>query len=189
VKNLILLLLAITLYLILSGCGRIGKTEKDAANRHLPTPAQSGPLSGNVSSAEPSSFQERYVTDPVNDKSFTQSITPEISSFSIPLYPDATFISGKRAQGMTPQEKAMIQSIMEMYSLDSIDEIIHFYRASRKNLSITEFQTDRGRNVTISDIPELVPHPFCTRMTTLVLYRENREGRTRMIYTGFRLRE
>jgi len=188
VKNLIFPLLVLTLSLILSGCGRIGEAEKEAANPVLPTPVPSRPLSDNAS-IDPSRSPERYETNLVKDESFTQSITPESSSFSIPLYPDATLISGKKAQGMTPQEKAMIQSTMEMYSLDSIDEIIRFYRASRKGLSIREFQTDRGRNVTISDIPELVPQPFCSRATTLVLYRENKDGRTRMIYTGFRLKE
>ncbi len=181
----------LTVSLVPAGCREVWKGEKEAPGPPSPASTKSRALYDNAPSAAPSGSPEHYETHLVNDDSFTRSITPETSSFTIPLYPKATLISGRQARGMTPHEKVMIQSNMEMYSLDSIDEIIRFYRVRKKGLTIREFHTDRGRNVTISDFPELVPDPgpFCSRATTLVLYRGNKEGRTRMTYTGFKIEE
>ena len=75
---------------------------------------------------------------------------------------------------------------VEMYSLDSIDDIVRYYR-KRKGLTVQDFDTDRGRNVILSDgsgIVLLDDREF-TRGTTLVLSRDNEQGRTLMVYTAF----
>jgi len=164
------------------------KTEKRPVNTPAPTPVISSGQQALSSSPSP---QQTVGAHFVKSDSLTQAITPETASFSIPLYPKSMIISGRQTRGITPQEKETVQSTMDMYSLDSIDEIIRFYRSAGKGLTIREFQTDRGRNVTISDSPLLVPQSggCSTRSTTLILYRDNKEGRTKMTYTGFRLKE
>ena len=188
VKRLIAAATIIILSLTVGGCGKVLRAEKRPVITPVPAPATS---LGQQTPATGPSRQQAAGDHFVKSDSLTQAITPETASFSIPLYPKSVMISGRQTRGITPQEKETVQSTMDMYSLDSIDEIIRFYRSAGKGLTIREFQTDRGRNVTISDSPLLVPQSgYCsTRATTLILYRDNKEGRTKMTYTGFRLKE
>ncbi|MDQ7824438.1 MAG: hypothetical protein RDV48_16675 [Candidatus Eremiobacteraeota bacterium] len=110
------------------------------------------------------------------------------TSFSLPLYPDASVLRYGEGGGHNPDDNEISQTVLEMYTLDSMDEIVLFYRRAKKKITIKDFATTEGRNIIITDSPTVVQglRPGEKEGTTLMLYRDRREGRTRLIYTGFR---
>lgn len=111
------------------------------------------------------------------------------SDFDMTLYPGGTTVKSGRIKGISPRDEEQIQAVIEIYTTDSIDDVIQYYRKRYSKLTVKDFDTDRGRSVIISDVNGVVllPGPGSASGTTIVLTRDNEAGRTNMVYTGITL--
>jgi hypothetical protein len=112
-----------------------------------------------------------------------------VTDFTIPLYPYGIRSRSGRIKGISPQEKEMFISTIELYSVDSIETIADYYVKSKKPLSRREFISDTGKGVILWDnssgLP--IPGPPNREGTSLVLSMDNKAGKTLLKYTNFKM--
>jgi hypothetical protein len=113
----------------------------------------------------------------------------KVSDFSLPLYPGGFAARNGKIKGISPREKNMIISTIEMYSVDSVEMVVDYYTRREKKISLQKFVTDTGIGVLVSDKPSTIsiPGQDCDEGTTLIVSRDNKTGKTTLRYTSFRL--
>lgn len=111
--------------------------------------------------------------------------------FSISLFSKGKIQKSGKAQGLSPQDRKISQSYLEMNTTEPIDEVIDYYVRRYRDLKIRELRTDTGRMVIISDYKSIMPF-LDSRLksgTTLTISRdENKSDKpvyTKLVYSSF----
>lgn len=106
------------------------------------------------------------------------------SDFSIPFYPHSTQTVGYRCVSTIPDGRTGYISRADFESMNTLDEIVEFYK--RKKYFIEDFSVYGSRKIIVSDNPAMTVYPGKGKAaSTVAFYRDQKRGRTVLVFTGF----
>jgi len=147
--------------------GQVDSPQKQA--RPLPSPGNSETV--------------QVVPSPIPTTSFKESKACE-SDFPVPFYPGAHIQHSSKTKGLSPLDRDIMYSIVEMYTMDTLEDVLaHYYQypVIRKR---KEINTEEGRKIIFSDNEGIPASPSRGRPGMTIVITGS-PGRVTMVYTGF----